>query len=86
MPTFNGTRALLSYVQCLLYVISSSLNISIFHSVWLGTFWTDIKVFDQLGISPYVVGVTTYICVPSIFDSNSGSFLNNTAPITANYF
>ena len=30
----------LSYVQCFLYLVSSSINVSIFHITWLDTFWT----------------------------------------------
>ena len=30
MPTLNGTEALLSYVQCFLYLVSSAINISIY--------------------------------------------------------
>ena len=39
--TLKETEASLSYVQCFLYLISSSINVSIFHSTWLDTFWTD---------------------------------------------
>ena len=42
VPTLKGTEASLSYVQCFLYLISSSVNISIFHSTWLDSFWTDL--------------------------------------------
>ena len=42
MPTLKGTKASLSYVQCFLYLRSSSINVSIFHSTWLDTFWTDL--------------------------------------------
>ena len=42
VPTWKGTEASLSYIQCFLYLISSSINISIFHSTWLDTFWTDL--------------------------------------------
>ena len=35
MPTLNGTEASLSYVQCFFYLVSSSINVSIFHVVWL---------------------------------------------------
>ena len=37
----KGTKASLSCVQCFLYLISSSINVSIFHITWLDTFWTD---------------------------------------------
>ena len=42
VPTTKGTEASLSYVQWFLYFASSSVNISIFHSTWLDTFWTGL--------------------------------------------
>ena len=42
MPTLKGTEVSLSYVQCFLYLISFWINVSIFHSVWLDTFWTGL--------------------------------------------
>ena len=39
MPTLKGTKVSLSYVQCFLYLVSSSINVSIFHITWLDTFW-----------------------------------------------
>ena len=42
VPTLKGTKTSLSYVQCFLYLVSSSVNISIFHITWLDTFWTDL--------------------------------------------
>ena len=41
VTTLKGTEASLSYVQWFLCLLSSSINISIFHSTWLDTFWTD---------------------------------------------
>ena len=41
-PTLKGIEALLSYVQCFLYPVSSSINVSIFHITWLDSFWTDL--------------------------------------------
>ena len=40
--TLKGIEASLSYVQCFLYPVSSSLNVSIFHIAWLETFWTGL--------------------------------------------
>ena len=37
VPTLKGTEASLSYVQCFLYLVSSSINVSIFHITWLDT-------------------------------------------------
>ena len=39
--TLKGTEASLSYIQCFLYLVSSSINVSIFHITWLHTFWTE---------------------------------------------
>ena len=44
MPTLKGTEASLPYVQCFLYLDSSSINVSIFHITWLDTFWTALYV------------------------------------------
>ena len=38
----KGTEASLSYVQYLLYLVSFSVNVSIFHITWLDTSWTDL--------------------------------------------
>ena len=40
--TLKGTEIPLPYVQCFLYLVASSINISSFHSTWLDTFWTDL--------------------------------------------
>ena len=40
VPTLKGTEVSLSVVQCFLYLVSSSVNVSIFHITWLDTFWT----------------------------------------------
>ena len=42
MPTLKRSEASLSYVQCSLYVVSSSINVTIFHITWLDTVWTDL--------------------------------------------
>ena len=42
VPTVKGTEASLSYVQCFLYNVSSSINVSIVHVTCLDTFWTDL--------------------------------------------
>ena len=44
VPTLKGTDALLSYVQCFLYLLSFSVDVSIFHITWLDTFWMYIMV------------------------------------------
>ena len=42
MPTLKGTEGSLSYVQCVLYLVSSSVNVPIFHITWLDTFGTGL--------------------------------------------
>ena len=38
VPTLKGTEGSLSCVQCFLYLVSSSINVSIFHTTWLDTY------------------------------------------------
>ena len=42
VPTLKGTEATLSYAQCFLYLVSSSVNVFIFHIIWLDAFWTEL--------------------------------------------
>ena len=42
VPTLKGTEVSLSYLQCFLYFLSSSINASIFHITWLNMIWTDL--------------------------------------------
>ena len=42
VTTLKGIEVSLSYVQCFLYLVSSSTNVSIFHITWSDTFWTDL--------------------------------------------
>ena len=40
--TLKGNKVSLSYEQCFLCLVSSSINVSIFQSAWPDTFWTDL--------------------------------------------
>ena len=42
VPTLKGTEASLSFVLWFLYLVSSSINVSLFHITWLDTFWTHL--------------------------------------------
>ena len=42
VPTSKGTEVSLICVPSFLYLVSSSINDSIFHITWLDTFWTDL--------------------------------------------
>ena len=46
VPILKGTEASLSYARCFLYLVSSSINVFIFHSTCLDTFWTDL-IFNK---------------------------------------
>ena len=59
VTTLKGTKASLSYVQCFLYLVSSSIKVSIVHITWLDTFWTDL-------ICVYIY-VHTHICTYECF-------------------
>ena len=48
VPTLNGTEAALSYVQCFLYLLSSSINVSIFYIMWLNTIWKELIQYAKL--------------------------------------
>ena len=39
---FEGTKVSLSYVQCFFYLVSFSVNVSVFHSAWVDSFWIDL--------------------------------------------
>ena len=53
VPTSKGTEASLSCVQCFLYVVSSSVTVSIFHIIRLDTFWTGL-IFKQSVFWPII--------------------------------
>ena len=45
--TLKESEASLSYVQCVLYIVYSSINVSSFHIASLDTFWTDLTFFSK---------------------------------------
>ena len=47
MPTLKGTEASLSYVKCFLYLVSFSINASIFNIAWLNTFCTGLMYLEN---------------------------------------
>ena len=68
MSISKGTGVSLSYVQCFLYVVSSSINVSIFHSTWLDVFWKDhiyvyIYAFVIINIYLMLPCICIYLCV-----------------------
>ena len=54
VPTLKGTEALLSCIQCFLYLASSSINVSISPITWLDTFWTEHIYLSYIFISIYL--------------------------------
>ena len=60
VPSLQGTEASLSYVV-FLFLVSSSINVSIFHITWLDTFWTDlVYVHAHVYTTRYIY---MYVCV-----------------------
>ena len=60
VPNLKGTEASLSYIQCFLYLVSSSINVSVFHSTWLDTFWIGfynafLCVYNSFRLKSYFV-------------------------------
>ena len=53
VPTLKETEVLLSYVQCFLYLVSSSINVFIIHCMWSDKFWKDI-VYIEIFIHFYI--------------------------------
>ena len=71
MPTLKGTEASLSYVQCFLYLESSSINVSIFHIVQLNTFWIDclfiyIKILNKIWLLLCFIKVVSHLDFPML--------------------
>ena len=54
VPTLKGTEASLSYVQCFLCLVSSSINVSVFHITWLDTFWEDLICQKKYSYPGYI--------------------------------
>ena len=67
---FEGDWGVISYVQCSLYLVSSSINVSVFHITWLDTFWTDlIYVWRDLPweVAPGIMEAEICYDIPSAF-------------------
>ena len=58
IPTLEGTEVSWSYVQCFLYLVSSSVNVSVSHITWLDTSWTDLVYLHILGWEETVGGTS----------------------------
>ena len=63
VTTLKGTKVPLSCVQCFLDLVTSSINVSIFHSTWLDTFWTDLVCISLLWL--------TMDCLPLFLTSSA---------------
>ena len=44
-PAFNPLSHTSMAVSCILYLVSSSINVPTFHIIWLDTFWT-VHIYD----------------------------------------
>ena len=76
VPTLKGIEASLSHVQCFLYLVSSSRNVSIFHITWPDTFWTGLVYlciyYLLLNSRPCIL---IYVCVSRYFTTTQISLL-----------
>ena len=54
VPTLKGTEVSLSYIQCFLYLVFSSIYVSNFHIAWLNTCWTNL-IYSR--VSPHMLGL-----------------------------
>ena len=52
LSALKGTEASLSYVQCFLYLVSSSISVSVFHVTLLDTFWPDLIYYTFMSRNP----------------------------------
>ena len=57
VPSLMGTEVSLSYVQCFLYFVSSSINVSVFLITWLDTFWTYTHTHTYVYIYTHVLEI-----------------------------
>ena len=73
VPTLKGTEVeSLSYVQCFLYLVSSSVNVSTFHVTWLDTLWTDLVYSTkERTVPPNEKYMHTYHTISECFSSHS---------------
>ena len=53
IPTLKGTETSSSYIQCFLYLVPSTINISNFHVTFLDTFWTDLLHTSRMYVMNY---------------------------------
>ena len=63
VPNLKETEASLSYVQCFLYLVSSSISVCSFHITWLDTFWKDLLYFQHFKLWYSRRGVNRIILV-----------------------
>ena len=68
MPTLKVTEASLSYVQCTLYLVSSSINVSVFKSTRPDTFWTDLRGQEILQLKRQILSHLYNVGIPEIIN------------------
>ena len=74
---FEGGQGII--VLCTMFLVSSSINVSIFHSVWLDTFWTDLLCSGEMRVCVCVCDLYLFIFwrTPGLFCVLA--LVNNTA-------
>ena len=80
VPTLKGTEASLSYVHCFMYLISSSINVSIFYITWLDISWMDLvqsvllTVITELYLKVYAHPLTKVSLFPLLLSPQQPPF------------
>ena len=67
-------------VLCTMFLVSSSINVSIFHMTWLDMFWTDL-IFFWISISGFL-GYIARSGIAGLKDSYIFKFLRNSIPFS----
>ena len=65
--TLKGTEVSLTYVLCFFYLVSSSINVFIFHSTRLDTFWRDDIYTYIYGKGKYINSETCNTVIGSVY-------------------
>ena len=65
MLTLKDTEVSLSYVQCFLCLVFSSVNVSMFYNTWLDSFWTDLHIMCGIGVKSSYKGWTSLFSIVS---------------------
>ena len=74
VPTLKGTEESLSYVQCFLYLMSSSIKVFIFHITWLDTFWTYLVYVGAPCLGAYILRSVIFLMFWNFYHYKMSAF------------